>query len=64
MRMGYAARCVPTCVRVYPDTDVIQEYGGSVSLERYGAVLVCGRNDFSHNRIVTETTRGHAFTTR
>lgn len=64
MRMGYAARYVPTCVRVYPDTEVIQEYGGSVSLDRYGAVVVCGRNDFTHNRIVTQTTRGHAFTTR
>lgn len=64
MRMGFAARYVPTCVQVYPGTDEIEEYGGRVRLDRYGAVLVCGRNEFTHNRIATETTRGHAFTTR
>lgn len=64
MRMGYAARYVPTCVKVYPDTDQIHEYGGTVSLERYGTVLVCGTNEFTHNRVVTHTTRGHAFTRR
>lgn len=64
MRMGFAARYVPTSVKVYPDTDAIEEYGGRISLERYGAVLVCGQNENSHNRIATHTTRGHAFTTR
>jgi non-heme Fe2+,alpha-ketoglutarate-dependent halogenase len=64
MRMAYAARYVPASVRVYPGTDVIEEYGGSVSLERYGAVLVAGDSRGSHNRIVTETTRGHRFPTR
>lgn len=61
MRLGYAARYVPTAVRVYPDTDVIEEYGGRVRLDRYGAVLVAGRDDYHHNRLVTQTTRGHAF---
>ncbi len=64
MRLGFAARYVPTSVHVYPDTDVIEEYGGTVSLDRYGAVLVRGSNDHSHNRIATRTTRDHAFVTR
>lgn len=64
MRLGFAARYVPTSVRIYPDTDYVEEYGGRVSLERYGAVLVSGENKFSHNRMATHTTRGHAFVPR
>ncbi|WP_030348699.1 chlorinating enzyme [Streptomyces sp. NRRL S-1022] len=64
MRLGFAARYVPTSVRVYPDTEEIEEYGGRVSLEKYGAVLVAGENTYTHNRLVTRTTRGHAFTVR
>ncbi|MEH2436319.1 MAG: chlorinating enzyme [Nostoc sp.] len=62
MRLGYVARYVPTSVRIYPDTEVVTEYGGSIKLEKYGGVLVSGKNDFTHNRIVTHTTRGKAFT--
>jgi non-heme Fe2+,alpha-ketoglutarate-dependent halogenase len=61
MRMGFAARYVPASVRIYPDTDAIEEYGGRVSLEKYGAVLVCGYDEFGHNRIATQTTRGKLF---
>lgn len=61
MRMGFASRYVPSSVHVYPDTDVVEEYGGSVSLEKYGSVLVCGKNNNSQNRIVTQTTRGKPF---
>lgn len=61
MRMGFAARYVPTRVQVYPDTDVIEEYGGTVSLERYGAVVVAGEDRYGYNRIATATTRGHRF---
>ncbi|MGW4407594.1 chlorinating enzyme [Nonomuraea sp. NPDC004702] len=64
MRLGFAARYVPTKVDVYPDTDEIEEYGGRVSLDRYGAVLVTGQNTNPHNRIATATTTGHPFTTR
>ncbi|CAM5595973.1 MULTISPECIES: chlorinating enzyme [Streptomyces] len=64
MRMGFASRYVPTSVRVYPDTEVIEEYGGSVSLERYGAVLVAGQDAYGHNRLTDRTTRGHAFPVR
>jgi non-haem Fe2+, alpha-ketoglutarate-dependent halogenase len=61
MRLGFAARYVPSSVRVYPDTDVVEEYGGRVSLERYGSVVVCGQNEYPGNRIVTQTTRGDQF---
>lgn len=61
MRLGFAARYVPTCVKLYPDTDVIEEYGGSVSLEKFGAVLVSGEDEYGHNPIATGTTGGHPF---
>jgi non-haem Fe2+, alpha-ketoglutarate-dependent halogenase len=64
MRLGFASRYVPTSVRVYPDTTEIVEYGGRVSLERFGNVLVSGTNEYSYNAIATETTTGHPFTTR
>jgi non-heme Fe2+,alpha-ketoglutarate-dependent halogenase len=63
MRLGFAARYVPSSVRVYPDTDVVEEYGGQVSLERYGSVVVRGRNEYPGNRIATHTTRGDLFVT-
>jgi non-heme Fe2+,alpha-ketoglutarate-dependent halogenase len=61
MRLGFALRYVPASVHIYPDTDVVEEYGGSVSLDRYGAVLVSGENHYDHNRIATQTTTGHPF---
>ncbi|MBW4507949.1 MAG: chlorinating enzyme [Scytonematopsis contorta HA4267-MV1] len=61
MRLGYAARYVPTSVKIYPDTEVVTEYGSSINLEKYGAVLVSGKNDFTYNRIATHTTKGKAF---
>ncbi|MET9972113.1 chlorinating enzyme [Streptomyces sp. NPDC006356] len=64
MRLGFANRYVPTSVRVYPDTSEIIEYGGRVSLERFGSVLVSGTNEYDHNVIATKTTTGHPFTTR
>lgn len=61
MRMGFASRYVPSSVAVYPGSDHIEEYGGSISLERYGSVLVSGENNNLDNRMVTETTRGKSF---
>ncbi|BBH67862.1 chemotaxis protein CheX [Actinoplanes sp. OR16] len=61
MRLGFASRYVPTCVKLYPDTDVIEEYGGSVSLDKYGAVLVSGEDEYGHNPLATSTTGGHKF---
>lgn len=43
-RVAFAARYVPTSVKVYPSTSVVAEYGGVISLEKYGAVLVSGRD--------------------
>jgi non-heme Fe2+,alpha-ketoglutarate-dependent halogenase len=65
MRMGFAARYVPSIVKVYPDTDYVEEYGGRISLERYGAVLVSGSHVPEYNkRIATQTTRGKKFEAR
>jgi non-heme Fe2+,alpha-ketoglutarate-dependent halogenase len=63
-RIGFAGRYVPTCVQAYPGTDEIEEYGGRVSLARYGAVLVAGRDEYAHNRIATHTTTGKRFVRR
>ncbi len=60
-RMGFAARYVPSSVQVYPDTDFIEEYGGKIGLEKYGAVLVRGQHVPNFNRLVTQTTRGKKF---
>lgn len=64
MRLGFAARYVPTSVHVYPDTTEIVEYGGRVSLERFGSVLVSGTNRYDYNAIATHTSLGHPFVTR
>ena len=64
MRLGFASRYVPASVHVYPDTTEIVEYGGRVSLERFGSVLVSGTNEYDYNTIATQTTLGHPFTTR
>lgn len=64
MRMGFVGRYVPTCVHVYPDTEVVEEYGGTISLEKYGAVLVSGTDEYGHNRLAEETTRGFPFCSR
>jgi len=64
MRMAFAARYIPTSVHVYPGTTEIVEYGGRVSLDRFGSVLVSGTNEYDYNTIATQTTLGHPFTTR
>jgi non-heme Fe2+,alpha-ketoglutarate-dependent halogenase len=64
MRLGFAARYLPTSVRVYPYSDRLEEFGGSASLEKFGNVLVSGRDTFGHNRFVRTTTNGHPFAVR
>lgn len=61
MRLGYVARYVPTNVRIYPDTTAVEEYGGRISLENYGAVLVCGHDACGYTRLLTENRRGEPF---
>lgn len=60
-RLGYASRYVPASVRVYPDTDVVDEYGSQISLSKYGVVLVSGEDHFGHNRRVDRNMRGTPF---
>jgi non-heme Fe2+,alpha-ketoglutarate-dependent halogenase len=60
-RMGFAVRYVPAKVRIYPDTDRIDEYGGGISLDRWGAVLASGQDNYGHNKIVQQTLRGTPF---
>lgn len=60
-RLGYVARYVPGRVKVYPDTDAIHEFGGQISLQRYGTVVVAGRNRQPGNRVLTHNLRGEPF---
>jgi non-heme Fe2+,alpha-ketoglutarate-dependent halogenase len=64
MRLGFTARYVPTSVLVYPYQDTLAEYGVEVSLEKFGSVLVSGRDEFGHNRIVDRTVNGTPFPMR
>jgi len=64
MRLAVAARYVPTSVELYgnmKETNTVYELGGDYSLDDYGAVLVAGRNEYTHNRIRTHTTRDKPF---
>ncbi|WP_434609333.1 chlorinating enzyme [Pseudomonas sp. Z6-20] len=61
MRLGYSARYVPPEVLIHPDTDMLHEFGGEVSLENYGAVVVSGENRYSHNRIRDKNMLGDPF---
>lgn len=63
-RMGFAARYVPTQVKVYPETDAVSEYGGGIPLDDYAAVLVCGKDEFGINRIAASSRRGYRFVPR
>lgn len=61
MRLGFAARYLPTQVRVYPYSDSLREFGGEASLEKFGCVLVAGRDEYHHNRFVQQTANGTPF---
>jgi non-haem Fe2+, alpha-ketoglutarate-dependent halogenase len=60
-RLGFTARYVPATVKVYPGTDVIEEYGSRLSLEKYGVVLVSGEDRLKLNRTLTTSMRGFQF---
>ncbi len=60
-RLGFTARYVPTCVKVYPNTTTVNEYGTVLDLERYGVVLVAGRDVHKHNRVRAVSERGYRF---
>lgn len=61
LRLGFASRYIPTNVKVYPDTKYLEEYGACLSLEDYGAVLVSGKDNYGHNFIRKNNTRGIPF---
>jgi non-heme Fe2+,alpha-ketoglutarate-dependent halogenase len=60
-RLGFTARYVPTSVRIYPDTDVFEEYGSTLSLKKYGTVVASGKDIYGHNRVLTKNMRGVSF---
>lgn len=64
MRLGFAARYLPTSVQVYPYSEALEEFGGRASLERFGNVLVSGHDTCGHNRYVDRTVNGYRFHTR
>jgi non-heme Fe2+,alpha-ketoglutarate-dependent halogenase len=61
MRLGFVGRYVPASVYVYPGLDEIHEYGGRISLDRFGCVLVSGEDRHQRNRMLTQTTTGIPF---
>lgn len=61
MRLAYAARYLPNSVRVYPYSSKLQEFGGEVSLEKFGCIQTSGTDKFGHNRFATETVLGKSF---
>ncbi|TVZ40270.1 non-heme Fe2+,alpha-ketoglutarate-dependent halogenase [Alteromonadaceae bacterium 2753L.S.0a.02] len=61
MRLGYVGRYAPTKVKVYPDTELVVEYGGKIPLDKFGCVLVSGEDRYGHNKYVESTTRGYKF---
>ena len=64
MRLGFTARYVPNAVKVYPYQDSLEEYGVTVSLEKWGCVQVAGHDEFGHNRFVDRTVLGTPFRVR
>lgn len=64
MRLGFAARYLPTSVQVYPYSNTLEEFGGQASLDKFGCVLVSGDNHFPHNRFVDRTCNGFQFPRR
>ncbi|MEV6603530.1 chlorinating enzyme [Kutzneria sp. NPDC051319] len=64
MRLGFAARYLPTSVRVYPYSNGLEEFGGTASLDGFGNVLVAGADTFGHNRFKQETVDGFTFPVR
>ncbi len=60
-RLGYVCRYIPASVKVYPDTDHVEEFGGAYSLHKYGVVEVKGNNIEPSNRVKKENNRGVAF---
>jgi non-heme Fe2+,alpha-ketoglutarate-dependent halogenase len=64
-RMGFAARFVPSSVSVYPNTAVVEEYGGKIPLDNFGNVLVSGEDMTGGiNKYRDSTLKGTPFTVK
>ncbi len=63
-RLGYVSRYIPADVKVYPDTDNVEEFGGAYSLNKYGVVEVKGDNLEPSNRVKRKNNRGTSFNKR
>ena len=63
-RMGFVCRYVPDFVKVYPDSKIVGEYGGKISLDNYGIVVVHGHDEHGVNRVLTHNRRGTPFISR
>jgi len=51
-RLGFVSRYVPDAVTIYPGAPKeLNEFGGSVSLDRYRAVVVAGENTNPNNKV-------------
>lgn len=61
MRLGFAARYLPTYCKVYPHRQSLDEFGGKANLDQYGVVLVSGDNLEPKNRVATSTAHGVPF---
>lgn len=64
MRLGFAARYLPTQVHVYPYSQGLEEFGGKASLDKFGNVLVSGTDKYDHNKFVQSTVGGFEFPVR
>lgn len=52
-RMGHSMRYVPTHVQVYPGMESFRAFGEVLPLDRWGCLLISGRDEYGHNRIVS-----------
>ncbi|WP_231098180.1 chlorinating enzyme [Pseudoalteromonas luteoviolacea] len=64
MRLGYAARYVPTDVKVYPYSQSLDEFGANASLDNHGSVLVSGTDSIGHNALIEKTFNNTPFNRR
>jgi non-haem Fe2+, alpha-ketoglutarate-dependent halogenase len=60
-RLAYAARYVPTKVKIYQGPGKLTRFGAEYSLENSAAVLVSGRDEYKHNRVRSIDLRGREF---
>ncbi len=61
LRLGFTARYVPTSVKIYPNLTEIEEYGSTIKLDKYGTVLVRGKDEFEYNKLLEKNLAGITF---